>query len=289
MISKKKLIELYSAMVMCRMIAERAQQLAREGNLSPGLDAGLGREAALAGIAVDLLPGDTLQTTRAAFVSSFLQGMPLGALFAGAARWENGHTRENAEPVDLEGACAAAEEHRISKDGKIVVAFCDAEQTESKVNPGRWRRSLSLAGRGDLPVIFVRHFGVRDVDAKTRTRKPSRARQPEALEFGVPVIYVDGDDVVAMYRVASESIARARQRRGPTLIECIANQRAGSEREGLPESGRSGSTDPIAIMENHLAGKGLLSRGLRKKITEGFTPELDKATRWLAQSVQLRA
>jgi acetoin:2,6-dichlorophenolindophenol oxidoreductase subunit alpha len=280
LISKEKLIELYSAMVMCRMIAERAGRLAREGNLSSGLDAGLGREATIAGITVDLLPEDTLQATREAFVSSFLKGLPLDQLFAGAVRSSNGHAAA-AKPVrgdaamqeaHLVGACATAKEHKAAKRGKITVAFCDTEQT----HPGRWRRSLDVASRHDLPIIFVRHREVSSEENET-PRRGGKRKNPEAMEHGVPVIYVDGDDVVAVYRVASESIARARQRRGPTLIDCLG------DRGGLNGKTEShGLADPIAIMESHLAGKGLFNRGLRKKITEGFAPELDKATRSLS-------
>lgn len=278
MISKEKLIELYSAMVMCRMIGERARRLAREGHLALGLHASVGREAAIAGITVDLLPEDTLETTHAAQVSNFVKGMPLDALFSEAVRSShgNGHTARN--EARLESACATAKQHKVAMTGKITVAFCDADQSVGTC----WRKNLSEAGRDDLPVIFVRHRVVSE-ETKERKRGLKRAALPAALEHGVPVIYVDSDDVVAVYRVASESIARARQRRGPTLIDCIAG---GTAREGSAGMGSNGHTDPLAIMESHLAGKGLFNRGLKKKITEGFTPQLEKATRGLVHSLQ---
>ncbi|MGB6191729.1 MAG: thiamine pyrophosphate-dependent enzyme [Terracidiphilus sp.] len=272
MISKEKLIELYSAMVMCRMIGEHAERLARNANLSSSLNAGLGREATIAGIAVDLRPEDTLETTRQAFVSNFVKGMPLNVLLAGAARSSNGNGHAGS-------ACAAAKEHKAAKDGRIAIAYCDAELTDR----GQWRKDLNAAGREDLPVIFVRHRVVNGAETLKAKRQPKRAALPEALEFGVPVIYVDSDDVVAVYRVASESIARARQRRGATLIDCIANRAASEERAG---AGANDVADPIAIMERHLARNGLFNRGLRKKITEGFGPQLEKATQALGAAIQ---
>lgn len=290
MISKEKLIELYSAMVMCRMIAERAGVLAREANLSSGLDAGLGREATIAGVAVDLLAEDTLQAPRDVFVSHFLKGMPLDALIAGAMRSSNGRAHVAARGdgnafVDLETACAAAKEHKATKDGKITIAFTDTEQTHS----GPLRTVLRMASRNNLPLIFVRYREVR----REQEEKPKRIGKwrslADALEFGVPAIYVDGDDAVAVFRVASESIARARRRGGPTLIDCIADRSAPGGGTSSAAAGMNGFADPLAIMESHLAGKGLFNRGLRRKITEGFAPELEKATRSLAQPVQQRA
>ncbi len=176
-------------------------------------------------------------------------------------------------------AYAAAKEHKAAKDGRIAIAYCDAELTDR----GQWRKNLKTAGRNDLPVIFVRHRVVDGAETAKAKKQLKRAALPEALEFGVPVIYVDSDDVVAVYRVASESIARARQRRGPTLIDCIADRTSQSERA---EAGAKDIADPIAIMERHLAANGLFTRGLRKKITEGFEPELEKATRALGAVIQ---
>jgi TPP-dependent pyruvate/acetoin dehydrogenase alpha subunit len=57
---------------------------------------------------------------------------------------------------------------------------------------------------------------------------------------------VDGNDVVAVYRVASEAIAHARKGHGPTLIDC---------RLSIP-------ADPLQNMRNYLIGKGLDARAL---------------------------
>jgi len=89
---------------------------------------------------------------------------------------------------------------------------------------------------------------------------------------------VDGNDVVAVYRVAYESIGRARQGRGPTLIECKdfpMHDHFGIDRKrakGLKPS------DPIRSMETYLDRKGLFDRKLKRQISAGFNKELDAAT-----------
>ena len=67
-----------------------------------------------------------------------------------------------------------------------------------------------------------------------------------------PVITVDANDVVAIYRVAQESIARARDG-GPTLIACV------------PYAAEGMSASPIANMERYLAGKKLFDDGGKTK------------------------
>jgi TPP-dependent pyruvate/acetoin dehydrogenase alpha subunit len=292
LISNEKLIELYSAMVKCRMIAERAGQLARLGRPTSDLASGVGREASIAGIAIDLQPEDTLNSSPEVLVSEFLKGMPLEKMFAGLVSSSNGRRKtarlSDTEPAhatgesplatdkpQLDGACAAGKAHKAAKNGKVTVVFCG----EERPGPGRWRRSLNLASRQNLPIIFVRHLELCEGLDNAPVRRKINDAPPEALAFGVPLIQVDGNDVVAVYRVASESIGRARDRRGPTLIDCITDISADHfGNHARTEAGRPAvSLDPIHVMERNLAGKGLLNQSMRKKIEDSFAAELDRA------------
>jgi TPP-dependent pyruvate/acetoin dehydrogenase alpha subunit len=76
---------------------------------------------------------------------------------------------------------------------------------------------------------------------------------------------VDACDVVAVYRVASESIAHARQGFGPTFIEC------------QQWDGPDATRNPLLNMEKYLDRKGLFNRATRAEIAKGFDLELDAA------------
>ena len=54
MISHTKLIEMYTAMVRCRMITDRADLLAQQGRIPSTTAASVGHEATLAGVAATL-------------------------------------------------------------------------------------------------------------------------------------------------------------------------------------------------------------------------------------------
>jgi pyruvate dehydrogenase E1 component alpha subunit len=81
---------------------------------------------------------------------------------------------------------------------------------------------------------------------------------------------VDGNDVVAVYRVATESIAHARKGNGPTLIECMIE--------------RSKAHDPIRKMERYLKRKGLFSREMKFEVINGFTKHLDASIKAVRRS-----
>jgi TPP-dependent pyruvate/acetoin dehydrogenase alpha subunit len=72
---------------------------------------------------------------------------------------------------------------------------------------------------------------------------------------------VEGNDAVAVYRVACEAVAHARKGDGPTLIVCQRWQ------EG----------DPLQNMENYLDRKGLFSEKFRRQVESGFLAKLDAA------------
>ncbi len=287
LISGKKLLELYAAMLKSRMLAERASVLKKRGLLAGDLKASVGREAAVAGVAVDLLPEDTLSPSRWDFVSSFIKGMTLDGMFShlGAG---NGHSHWPARvrfypkanviapapdlQTRLDMACGAALVHRAAKNSRIVVATCGdaADMRES------WREPINFAGLHELPMVFVWH---NDGQFERKGRMPqgrSRDSLTKTDERIVPAITVDGRDAVAVYRVASESIHRARSGRGPTLIECKG---AGNGSNGATR----GEQDPIDTMEAYLTRKGLFSAAKKGKIIAAFNLELDAATRFLAR------
>jgi len=295
MISDEKLIEIYAAMVKCRMLARRASLLKRQGKLASDLETGVDREAAVAGLVVDLLPGDTLSFARHYSVSGFLKGPPLKDAFATLVKTADGHgparlTRkvENNGAVQvipstanhaaqLYIACGVALACKDAKNRGIAVAFCE-DGTESLEG---WPDTLAFAGRHSLPILFVHQ----SAPAHARDDGLEQVRGEEGglhtQTRGVPTIIVDANDAVAVYRVASESIARARLGRGPTLIECGVYDLRGPADNHRKKGRRPERNDPIPAMEIYLTRKGIFNEKLRRQMAAGIRRELDAATRFL--------
>jgi TPP-dependent pyruvate/acetoin dehydrogenase alpha subunit len=99
---------------------------------------------------------------------------------------------------------------KMKKTGNVVVVFsCTSDH-------GDWYEALRIAGAGALPILFV-HCDQLSPDKHGRAKEELGA---QAESYGFPGIPVDGHDLVALYRVAHESLVRARRGGGPTLIEC---------------------------------------------------------------------
>lgn len=261
LISNEKLRALYIAMLQCRMLQERMRLLAR-GKRRAALPA-VGREAAAAGILIDLLAGDTLCAPIGDVASCFVKGVPLRAIFSQRGVTAAFSAKANVLPRTenfadrLELALRAARLGAHGEQQEIAVLILDSREAADN----EWEDALRLAASERLPLLFVCHG---------RPRDPDLARQ--AQRCGLPGITVDEEDVVALYRVASEAIAHARRGNGPTLIEYKRWILQGKIPRTQPRAGNS-----VRNMEAYLTAKSLFDPRLKAKVAAQFERKLDKA------------
>ncbi len=115
-------------------------------------------------------------------------------------------------PIAVGGALAQS---YLGKSNVTVAFFGDGAS-----NQGTFHESINLASVWKLPVIFVcenNGFGISVSAAQSTSVKDISVR---AKGYDIPGITVDGNDVFAIYEAAETAIKRARQGKGPTLIEC---------------------------------------------------------------------
>jgi pyruvate dehydrogenase E1 component alpha subunit len=288
LISNDKLLQIYSTMLKCRMLQARIRSFANGNNsirpaskMSPVC--AMSQEALAAGVGLDLLPGDTLAPSPGGFIPCFVKGLPLETIFervfsvhspvSAAARPR--YTDLNLIPpslnlaVQLERVIRDATAHKKSRNKKIAVALCG----DSSASRGILIEVMRQAGKRNLPILLICHSG-----------KSANEICPQAQAFGFPGVIVDGDDAVAVYRVATEAIAHARRGSGPTLIECRPWVLSGDESRSRPAAG-----NPILKMENYLTRKGLFDKKFKSSVTAAFRRELEDAMNFARSSEPTRS
>jgi acetoin:2,6-dichlorophenolindophenol oxidoreductase subunit alpha len=280
LISNEKLVQLYSAMVKCRMLEERARVLFKRGKFE-GKESAAGREAAIVAVALDLGPEDTIAASQNELSLGFIRGAPLEKLLCRIDADSAGKRKDRPHPLDaafsalnviassasgsgrFAVAAGVALANGVAKNGKVAAAF----SLEPRTLTDDQRDALRFAGGEKLPIVFVCEIELQHGTPRRAARRRMEDLVATARECGIPGIAVDGNDVVAVYRVAFEAIARARQGRGPTLIECKMGRKRGNSK----------TDDPIMNMEKYLARKGLFHDELRSRIAAEFNQELDAA------------
>ena len=230
--------------------------------------------------AIDLGPGDLVSDSQVGVVMDLLAGAKVSSLLKHVAELGAGKNGSGniAKRVKLGGtsgrllpwvddagerlrmAMGAALSFKALGRANVVIAYV----RHGEVGKGVWRKVLELAGKLELPVIFVvlpagrggKRDGMTKLSAKT-------------ARWGVPGIPVDAGDAVALYRVAQESLGRTRGGDGPVLIECLAYPMGGS--------GGGSPGDPVVQMKEFLLGRKVCSKawleragdGLRRRIAAG--------------------
>jgi acetoin:2,6-dichlorophenolindophenol oxidoreductase subunit alpha len=294
LISREKLLQLYAAMVKSRLIADRVANQAQKGKIPHDWEISGGDEAMLAGITADLRPEDTLSVQGNWLLWPLIDGISLERALAPFAESVNGNGNSSAKRngkvlaspngkesqvpdrkgIDFSAATRAAKAYKTAKDGGIAFVY-----RKNSSNSGALGKQLEFVGRHNLPLVLLCHFDSRDRRESSPALSENRNGSVEALAFGVPRIAVDARDVLAVYRVASESISRARQRRGPTLIECVDHALPADT--GMADRNQSAVTDPVRAMASYLGKRKILTASLKQQIESQSCREIDAAMKHL--------
>jgi TPP-dependent pyruvate/acetoin dehydrogenase alpha subunit len=287
LIPPNRLWEIYAAMLRCRAIAQRAAQLVESGVPAHTLRDALDREATYAGILVGLQSSDVLLPAPEDRLAGFLHGLSLADLFApfapGPWRRRRSTSKSIAQPLaptpgaQLHLANGAAFALKPQVKDPLVVALCGPGLAPDPA----WQQALDFAAAHTLPIVFVCHADARDAGTLAKAEACFNQLFSLAQAARVPAIAVDGQDAVAVYRVASESISRARLRRGPTLIACLAHSTSHLPSSSPPAGSPADPGEAIRGMETYLVRKALFDPGRKAQLLDAFARHLDRATRRL--------
>lgn len=203
-----------------------------------------GREAVLAGIAADLSRDDQVLVRESALLADAL-----------GPAWPVSHTQPSSGRFSerMVEAVSGAAADRIRQNRRVTVIICD-ERIDEKV----FTEARRLANSAKLPVLFVE-----DGRSAPAGPAPRRNNQQQFEEIAIPV---DARDVVAIFRVAHESIARAREGTGPTRIQCVSWQPAAGSRKAP----NAGNPDAVEHLEAWLEARGLPTQQWRREISAEF-------------------
>jgi pyruvate dehydrogenase E1 component alpha subunit len=280
LIPHHKLLDLYAAMLKCRAIAARLPIAIRRRRTGSSLIC----EAVSAGIIINLTASDAISPAPSDLTPCALKGVSPKTLLRWwpnqsgriPARFAQAHVipPSASTAARLEAAVRLASHIRSANDGSVVVFFAAPDAPtgrRSSANPAAPALSRQLlqsflrhAAQQRLPILFV-----------WQCNRDSEDLPAIAQQCGVPGMAVDSNDVVAVYRVASEALAHARRGSGPSLIDSRSWRPDGSspKKDRRPPK-KPESLDPIGKMELYLAGKGLAYTPAKRKVLKEIATQL---------------
>src|SRR3954469_9092452 len=295
---------LYTYMLKCRTVEEKARTLFKQGRFAGNYYAAVGQEATEVGCTIDLRPEDTIAPAHRDFIANIMKGTPLNLMFAQLYARKTSPDQGRSSPAhcgyaplnvitpastiaaQLNIGVGVALAYKMKKQDHVCVALSG----DGSTSLGFWHEALNFSGVHKLPIVFVvqNNRWAESVSVKLQTAVEDLSVKAQA--YGFPGITVDGNDVVAVYRVAREAIRRAREGNGPTLIECKTYRWYGHS-EIDPAKYRDPAEveawkakDPIPAMERYLKGQNLWADDWKQKIIDEITAEIEKAVEFADKS-----
>lgn len=283
LISDAKLKQLYATMVECRLLTERVCRLRGKPGSAGLYAASIGQEAIATGCSIELQPEDTIALPPQNAIAALVKGAPLGELVAQIYARSTAHSQSPnilmpslTQCTQLERATSVALAGKQKKKGNVVVAFSDKATTTLAC----WHEALELAANKSLPIIFVVEDNPWTDPASFKAHDDEEASSEKARNYGFPIIPVDANDVVAVYRVACESVERVRQGGSPVLVEGKPYRLFSKTKRRVANSAAwLSERDPLTHMERYLKAKGLFTLSWKDQVVQEFSRKLDSALR----------
>jgi pyruvate dehydrogenase E1 component alpha subunit len=236
---------MYRTMAECRRFEERAQELFFEGLVRGTTHLGVGQEAVAAGFAAAMRDDDYSFATYRGHNHALARGAPMGPLYAelfgranGILGGKGGSMHITSVDHGMMGSYAIVGAHlpialgaawsaQYRKSGQVAVCFFG----DGTTNIGAFHEALNLAVVWKAPVVFVcennQYMEYTPIGAVTAVEHPAADR---ASAYGLDPILIDGNDADEVYRTAADTIGRARDGGGPSLVEALTYRHGGHSR-----------------------------------------------------------
>jgi len=167
----------------------------------------------------------------------------------------------------------------LDKDNAALVYFGDGATSEGDFHGG-----MNFAGVYEAPVVFFNQNNQYAISIPREKQTASDTLAQKALAYGFEGIQVDGNDILATYVATKEALERAKEGKGPTMIEGVTYRladhttsddwrryRTEEEVEEWEER------DPIKRFELYLEAKGILDDGAKQEIKDEMKQKVDDA------------
>lgn len=293
-LSEEELWKLYSTMVLVRQVDDRLLKMQRQGRIGFYLTS-LGEEATHVGATFALESSDWVFPCYREPGALFVRGFTLkdyvcqvlgnsGDLLKGKQmpnHWSARHLKITSvsSPVgtQIPQAVGFAWAAKIRKDPSVALVYFG----EGATSQGDFHVGANFAGVFQIPVVlFCRNnqWAI-SVPREKQTRAKTIAMKAQA--YGFPGVQVDGNDILAVYKVTKEASNKARNGEGPTLIEAVTYRMGAHSSSDDPRLYRKDNDveewekkDPIVRFRKYLEWKGIWNSKKEEELEKQLTTQI---------------
>lgn len=288
-VTKEQMVNMYATMVRIRLFELKVEEMVMAGKLGGFCHLYIGEEAIATGVCAVLKKEDYITSTHRGHGHLIAKGGDVKLMMAELFGKANGYCKGKGGSMHIADldlgilgangivgggpplAVGAALAAQYKETDNVCVAFFG----DGASNQGTVHESMNLASILKLPAVFIaENNGYAEMTCQAEHQNIESIAE-RAQAYGIPGVSVDGNDVMAVYEAASESVNRARQGKGPTIVECMTYRIKGHY-IGDPEVYRSKDEVALWQTENKDPIHRFKKRLLEKKVsTQKQIDELD--------------
>lgn len=302
-IADPKLFSLLSNMIRIREVEERMSDLVLEEEIKCPCHLYSGEEAIAVGLCTHLTPEDYIFGGHRSHGHYLVKGGDMKALFAEVLGKETGCSRGRGGSMHLIDpdngflgsapivagtislAMGAALASKIRKNDSVTVSFFG----DGATGEGVLAETLNFAALKKLPLIFACENNLYSTHMPIHKIRGESDIVELAEPYGILGFQVDGNDVLEVYRTASNAIQECRRGNGPVFIEFLTYRQRGHVG---PDDNIQGThtdirpteeveawmkKDPITRLEKYLLENSLASQQYLDEIHRTAKHEVEEA------------
>jgi len=183
-------------------------------------------------------------------------------------------------------ACGVAMANVAANNGKIVAVSIG----DGAFNQGATHEGLAFAAARSLPVLIIcENNGWSELTPTSLTFKVERIAQ-RASGYGMPGVTIDGWDPVIVRDTIRQAANRAREGRGPVLIECRVPRLWGHYNRDIEhyrskeDRDHARARDPISTFSSRLIAAGVLTSDTFHDLQSSVKAEMDEVQKAVLSS-----
>src|SRR6266705_5020035 len=288
-LSAERMHSLYRSMQLGRAFSNKIIALQRQGRATT-FGSLVGQEATAVGLAAPMQPQDWLATSYREIASLFVRDVPLPTVtysFRGFTH-PNWPAESRCLPIQIVigtqmlHAVGLAMAAKIAGDPVVAVGVCG----DGATSEGDFNEALNFAGVFQAPVVLVVQNNGWAISVPRHKQSAAPTLAARGIGFGLPSYLVDGNDVLAVYDIMQQAIARARSGQGPTLVEALTYRMGAHTTADDPTRYRSPDEveawrrkDPITRFQRFLMKRDLLTEEQDRQLIAAIEEEINEAVR----------
>lgn len=287
-------LDFYRAMVRTRIIDGQLERLQRQGRIGFHIGS-LGEEACIIGSAAAMRPQDWIFPCYREFGALLWRGFPLQTyvdnMYGNADDVVKGRQMPDhytgkpyrfgsvSSPIGTQITQAVgfgwAARHK-GTDEVVSVYFGEGATSSNEFHTG-----MNFAGVMNAPVVFLCRNNRWAISVPSEKQTGAATFAQKGIAYGVPGVRVDGNDVLATFKVVREAVERAARGEGPTLVEMLTYRLGGHSTSDDPRAYRAQDeveqwrrTDPILRLRTHLEKLGAWDEAREEALKQEVEAEL---------------